>query len=135
MNRNRILWLIQGLLALVFLLAGVVKLVTPADTLAVLIPLPTLFVRFIGVCEALGGLGLVLPWLLGIRRQLTPLAASGLVVIMAGAVVLSPTVLGADVTSDGLPLVLGLLAASVAYGRREFSRAPARQPRAARASA
>ena len=40
--------------------------------------LPDLFIKFIGLCEILGALGLVLPGLLKIRRQLTPLAALGL---------------------------------------------------------
>jgi DoxX-like family len=133
---NRILWILQALLALVFLLAGGIKLALPAEVLATLIPLPVLFVRFIGVCETLGALGLVLPWLLGIRRELTPLAACGLVIIMAGAVVLSPSLTGGDLSSSLLPLVLGLLAATVARGRwARLNCAAEGQPRAARVSA
>jgi uncharacterized membrane protein YphA (DoxX/SURF4 family) len=134
-NRNRTLWILQALLAAVFLLAGGMKLLTPADALAAMIPLPTLFVRFIGTCELLGAVGLILPWLLGIRRELTPLAAAGLVIIMSGAVILSPSMTGGDLSSSVLPLVLGVLAACVARGRATSRREPARQPTAAQASA
>ncbi len=69
-----ILWIIQVLLALLFLFAGGTKLVLPIETLMSMgspnaIPLPGLFVRFIGVCEVLGALGLVLPGLLRISAR------------------------------------------------------------------
>src|SRR5437762_10843546 len=79
------------------------------------IVLPGLFVRFIGVCEVLGALGLILPGLLRIRPDLTPLAAAGLVIIMIGAVV--TTLATMDAVLALIPLVVGLLAAFVAYGR------------------
>jgi hypothetical protein len=63
----------------------------------------------------LGAIGLILPWLLRIRPILTPLAAAGLVIIMTGATVI--TGLGGDVAQALFPLIVGLLAASVAYGR------------------
>jgi len=112
-----LLWSVQGLLALVFLFAGGVKLVTPLDELMAQMPLPLpgWFVLFIGVAEVLGALGLMLPGLTHIRPGLTPLAAAGLVVIMVGAV--GYTVLAGDVLPALLPLVVGLLAAFVAYGR------------------
>ena len=72
------------------------------------------FIHFIGVCEVLGALGLILPGLLHIKPGLTPLAAAGLVIIMIGATVLS---LPMGVVMALLPLVTGLLAAFVAYGR------------------
>ena len=109
------LWIVQGLLALLFLFSGGIKLVLPLEKLAGLVPLPDLFVRFIGVAEVLGGIGLILPGLLGIRPGLTPLAAAGLVIIMIGATVI--TVAGGDVVPALIPLVVGLLAAFVAYGR------------------
>ena len=83
------LWIVQGLLALVFLFAGGMKLVLPLEQLTGPVPLPGLFVRFIGVAEMLGALGLILPGLLGIRPGLTPLAAVGLVIIMIGATVVT----------------------------------------------
>ena len=82
---NKVLWTLQGVLAVLFLLAGGAKLLTPAEQLAAQSPLPVGFLQFIGVCEVMGALGLVLPSLTGIRPQLTSLAAAGLVVIMVGA--------------------------------------------------
>src|ERR687892_155516 len=89
------LWIVQGLLALLFLFAGGMKLVQPIEALTEQMPLPGLFVRFIGVAEVLGAIGLILPGLLRIREGLTPLAAVGLVIIMSGATVL--TLAGGDV--------------------------------------
>jgi uncharacterized membrane protein YphA (DoxX/SURF4 family) len=117
---NYALWIVQVLLALLFLFAGGTKLVLPLDVLASMgspnqIPLPGLLVRFIGVVEVLGALGLVLPGLLRIRTGLTPLAALGLVFIMIGATALTFVADGAATAIS--PLVVGLLAAFVAYGR------------------
>ena len=109
------LWIVQGLLALLFLFAGGMKLVLPLEALTEQMPLPGLFVRFIGVAEVLGAMGLILPGLLRIRPGLTPLAAAGLVIIMIGATVL--TLASGDVASALIPLVVGLLLAFVAYGR------------------
>jgi multidrug transporter EmrE-like cation transporter len=108
----------QGLLALIFLFAGGIKLAMPAEELAAAmaaLPLPIAFVRFIAVCEVLGALGLVLPGVVRIRTELTPLAAAGLVVIMVGAV--TTTLATMDASMAVLPLVVGVLAATVAYGR------------------
>ena len=58
---NISLWIVQVLLALLFLFAGGVKLVLPLDKLTGPIPVPGPFTRFIGVAEVLGGLGLILP--------------------------------------------------------------------------
>jgi hypothetical protein len=112
---NYALWIVQGLLALIFLFSGGMKLVLPLAALTEQMPLPGLFVRFIGVVEVLGATGLILPGLLRIRPGLTPLAAAGLVIIMIGATVL--TLAGGDVVPALIPLVVGLLAAFVAYGR------------------
>jgi len=109
------LWTIQVLLALLFLFAGGMKLVMPIEEMTKQIALPGLFLRFIGVAELLGGLGLVLPGLLRIRPGLTPLAAAGLVIIMIGATAL--TLVIGPVAPALIPLVVGLLAVFVAYGR------------------
>jgi uncharacterized membrane protein YphA (DoxX/SURF4 family) len=109
------LWIVQGLLAAVFLFSGGMKLVLPLEKLAGPIELPGAFIRFIGVAEVLGGLGLILPGLLRIRPGLTPLAAAGLVIIMIGATALG--FMAGDFTMALIPLVVGLLAAFVAYGR------------------
>src|SRR4051794_16693328 len=116
MNRNRALWIVQGLLAALFLFAGGMKLITPVEVLSAMSPFPGEFIRFIGVCEVLGAVGLILPYAVRILPGLTALAAAGLVVIMVGATV-STLALGGGVTA--LPtVVLGLLAALVAYDRR-----------------
>ena len=115
---SRALWIVQGLLAALFLFAGGMKLVLPVEELTAQVPLPGLFVRFIGVCEVLGALGLILPGLLRIRPGLTPLAAAGLVIIMLGATVVTLATMDASLAL--IPLVVGLLAAFVAYGRRRL---------------
>jgi uncharacterized membrane protein YphA (DoxX/SURF4 family) len=112
---NASLWTAQTLLALLFLFAGVFKLITPAAEMAKQSPLPVAFIQFIGICEVLGGFGLILPGLTRIRTGLTPLAAAGLVIIMIGAVVV--TVATAPVTMAILPVVTGGVATFVAYGR------------------
>jgi uncharacterized membrane protein YphA (DoxX/SURF4 family) len=111
------LWLVQGLLALIFLFSGAMKLLLPLEVMTeqMPLPLPDLFLRFIGVAEVLGAIGLILPGLLHIKPVLTPLAACGLVIIMTGATAL--TVAGGDVGSALIPLVVGLLSVFVAYGR------------------
>ena len=130
MTRSRVLWAIQALLAAVFLFAGGMKLTLPAEVLTATFPFPELFMRFIGVCEVIGAFGLILPGLLRIRTELTPLAAAGLTIIMAGATV--TTVASMGVASALIPLVLGLLAAAVAYGRWQAvspqRSAPVQQP-------
>jgi hypothetical protein len=109
------LWIVQGLLALLFLFAGGMKLVLPLEALTAQTPLPSLFLRFIGVAEVLGAIGLILPGLLRIRPGLTPLAAAGRMIIMIGATVF--TLAYGEVAPALIPLVVGLLLAFVAYGR------------------
>ena len=112
---NIALWIAQGLLAAIFLFAGGMKLILPIEEMTKQLPLPGLFLRFIAVCEVLGAIGVILPWLLGLRPGLTPLAAAGLVIIMIGATAL--TLATAGITMALIPLVVGILAAFVAYGR------------------
>jgi DoxX-like protein len=117
MRRNVLLWIVQGLLAALFLFAGGMKLVLPIEAMSGgPIALPGPFLRFIGVAEVLGAIGLILPGLLRIRVGLTPMAAAGLVIIMTGATAI--TAMGGDVAPAVIPLIVGLLSASVAYGRR-----------------
>src|SRR4030095_12015784 len=98
-DMSRVLWVVQVLLAALFLFAGVMKLVMPLDQLVGAVALSGALLPFIGVVETLGALGLILPALLRIRPGLTPLAAVGLVIIMVGAV--------------GIPLMGGELAPDV----------------------
>lgn len=120
---NIALWIIQILLALLFLFAGGSKLVMSAEQMQNAaspnqVHLPIMFIRFIGVVELLGGLGLVLPGLLRIKKGLTPLAAIGLAIVMVGAVII--TIAGDGVVMAITPLIVGLLCAFVAYGRRNW---------------
>jgi uncharacterized membrane protein YphA (DoxX/SURF4 family) len=120
---NIALWIIQILLALLFLFAGGMKLIVPVEQLLAMgspnqIILPGLLLKFIGVCEVLGALGLILPGLLHKKPSLTPLAAVGLVILMIGAVALS---VAADGVAAGIvPLIVGALCAFVAYGRSKL---------------
>jgi uncharacterized membrane protein YphA (DoxX/SURF4 family) len=121
---NIVLWILQILLALLFLFAGITKLVLPADVLQSAGPpnaikFSALFLKFIGVLETLGGLGLILPGIFHRQQYLTPLAALGLVIIMIGAVI--TTIMGVGVSMIFGPLVVGLLCAFVAYGRWKVS--------------
>ena len=114
---TRTLWVVQGLLAFVFLFAGGSKFAMSTEEMQaqMKVPLSGAFLHFIGACEVLGSIGLILPGLLRIRPGLTPLAAAGLVIIMIGATVLSLMIGG--VVMALMPFVIGLLAAFVAYGR------------------
>jgi DoxX-like protein len=126
---SRTLWIVQCLLACVFLVAGAIKLVSPIDTLQAELPLPEALIRFIGFAETLGAIGLILPSLLRILPGLTPLAAAGLAILMIGATLLTPALSDGEIAPAVLPLVLGLLSALVVYGRTR--RVPI-QPRRAR---
>jgi hypothetical protein len=113
---NRALWALQVLLAALFLFAGAAKLAMPAAELARQTGVPALLMQFVSLAELAGGLGLLLPGLVRFHRELTPLAAAGLVVVMVGAVVLSA--LRVSLGAAALPLVVGLLLVTVVRGRR-----------------
>lgn len=111
------LWTIQALLAVIFVLSGGMKLLTPSDLLQAQSTLPIPLLRFIGSCEVAGALGLILPGLLRIRPGLTPLAAGCLVVLMVCATILTPFLIAPDLLMMTLPAAVGVLAAFVGYGR------------------
>src|SRR5215467_3446212 len=105
---NAALWIVQILLAALFLLAGSTKLVLPIDVLTSMgspnqIALPGWFIRFIGVSEVLGAIGLI------------PMAGAGLAIIMIGAT--SITLAANGLAPAVFPLIVGLLASFVAYAR------------------
>jgi uncharacterized membrane protein YphA (DoxX/SURF4 family) len=112
---HKLLWTLQILLAALFLFAGGMKLVLPTEELTRQSTLPGAFLRFIGVVEVLGAIGLVVPGLTRIRPGLTVAAAIGLVIVMAGAVVL--TVQSGPAKAALFPLLVGVLLAFVAWGR------------------
>ena len=120
---NIVLWILQILLALMFCFAGGTKLILPMSMLQDMSPpnaivFPGWFIRFIGVCEVLGALGLVLPGVFKTRQYLTPLAAVGLIIIMIGATVTNMMGVGASMAL--IPLVYALLLGFVAYGRSKL---------------
>lgn len=77
--------------------------------------LPLGFIYFIGICELLGALGLLLPGLLRIHTSLTPLAAAGLTIIMVGATTV--TVIAMAGAAAMFPAIVGIVTASIVYGR------------------
>ena len=115
------LWVVQGLLAALFVFAGSMKLTFPVEVMNQQVALPAWFLRFIGACEVLGAIGLVLPTALRILPILTPAAATGLAVIMTGAVIV--TAIAVSASQAIMPLIVGLLCAVVIYGRRSARRA------------
>ena len=121
-----VLWIIQGLMALLFLFAGVMKFITPVEEMTAHVPLPGPLLHFIGAAEVLGGLGLILPGLLRIQPGLTPLAAAGLSIIMVGATVITFATM--DAMTALIPLVVLLLVAFVAYGRWRLAPHSGRAP-------
>ncbi|MDB4877942.1 MAG: putative integral rane protein [Gemmatimonadetes bacterium] len=115
------LWAVQVLLALIFVFAGGMKLVMPIAAMTKEMALPGAFLRFIGVCELAGGLGLIFPALLRVRPYLTPAAAGGLVIIMSGAIGISMAGAGGSIKPALAPFVVGLFCAFVAYGRARIA--------------
>jgi uncharacterized membrane protein len=116
---NVFLWIVQAILAAMFAMSGVAKVLQPKEKLVDKYPwmqdVSQATVRFIGVMELLGAIGLIVPAATGIAPVLTPIAATGLAVIMA---------LGAGVhirrkESSGVAItaVLLVLAVLVAWGR------------------
>ena len=114
---NILLWIIQILLGLLFVFSGSMKFVMSVDQMNAQAPvvLPGIFLHFIGVCEILGGFGLILPSVLRIKPGLTPLAAAGLAIITAGATVI--TLMGPMKGMALVPFVTCVLCIFVAYGR------------------
>jgi hypothetical protein len=118
------LWIVQGLLALTFVGTGIWKVATPIPTLAAAMPwmgqVSPGFLYFTAVCDALGGIGVLLPSLTRIKPGLTVLAALGCVVLQASAIVFHVSRgEGANTPFNFLLVALSLF---VAWGRR--SKAP-----------
>lgn len=116
---NVLLWVLQGLLALAFGMAGGMKLFTPIDQLVAngmgFAADAPMLVRFIGLSEFLGAVGLILPSALKIQPKLTPIAAALLAFVMVLAA--GTHIMMNDLPGLGAPVVLGLMCAFVAWGR------------------
>jgi hypothetical protein len=116
---NVILWIAQLMLAAIFLMVGFIKVVTPIDQLAASLPfvkeMPAAFIKFIGVSEILGGLGLLLPSLLRVKPEITVLAAKALIIVMTLALVFH--VSRGEFSAIGTNIVLGAIALFISWGR------------------
>ena len=115
------LWVAQVLLAVVYLMAGGMKLTQPMTGLAAMgmgyaTQLPELFVRFVGLMEVLGAVGLIAPAATRILPFLTPLAAAGLAFVQVSAIVLH-ALRGETAMTLPVNLVLLALALFVLWGR------------------
>lgn len=116
---NIFLWITQCILAMVFILAGWMKSSTPIDELAVDLiwvkQTPEMLVRFIGISELLGGIGLLFPSLLKIKPILTPWAAISLALVMFLALIFH-LYLG-EYNAIAINLIFGGLALFIYWGR------------------
>ena len=124
---NIILWIAQVLLAGMFLMSGFMKVAQPIEELAKMLPwasqVPAGLVRFIGISEVLGGLGLILPALLRIKPILTAWAAVGLALVMLFAAGFHAS--RGETSAIGMNVILALVAIFIAWGR--FKKAPIQQ--------
>lgn len=116
---NVALWIVQALLAVGFAGSGAMKLIRPKEKLEPMMPYMEDFsdstVRFIGVVELLGAVGVILPAVTGIAPILTPVAAVGLVLLMALAIGVHAR--RREPQAYPINLVLLALAGLVAWGR------------------
>jgi uncharacterized membrane protein len=109
-------WIVSGLLAVAFLFIGLTKLVmSTADLEAAGQGVPVILFRIAGTAEVLGAIALVLPAATRILPVLTPIAASGLVLTMIGAV--TTNLIIGEYALAVQPLILGAVAAFVAWAR------------------
>jgi uncharacterized membrane protein YphA (DoxX/SURF4 family) len=115
---NIFLWILQALLTLMFLIHALLMFAPQspqARQMPYILAIQSPFRSALGTAEALGAIGLVLPGLTHILPWLTPLAAAGLVVFMAGAIVFH--IRRHENVNIVLNLILLVLALIVAYGR------------------
>ena len=116
---NISLWFAQGLMAFIFLMAGTMKATQPIEQLSLSMSwvkdFSTGMVRFIGLSEILGAIGLLLPSLLRIKPILTPIAALGLIIVMIAAFVYH--ILNAEYALLGVNIFLGAIAGFIVWGR------------------
>ncbi len=113
------LWTAQVVLAILFIMAGMMKSALPIDQLSLSVPwageVPQALVRFIGISELLGGIGLLVPGVFRIKPRLTPYAASGLLTIQVFAMIFHFS--RGEYGAIGFNVVLALAAAFIAWGR------------------
>lgn len=116
---NTALWIVAGVLAALFALAGLTKVVTPRDKLAAKMSwtkdATDAQVKLLGAAEVAGAIGLILPAALDIAPVLGPIAAIGLAVTMVGAIAVH--VKHREFATIAPVIVIGLMCTFVAYGR------------------
>ncbi|MCC6991594.1 MAG: DoxX family protein [Acidobacteria bacterium] len=113
---NVVLWILQALLALVFLAHGLMMLMPPPEVAAQMNEmLPRWFSLFLGVAEVAAGIGLVVPGVTRIKPVLVPAAALGVVIVMIGATILH--VVRNEMSPAAITTVLLVMAIVVAHGR------------------
>lgn len=116
---NISLWVVQSLLSIMFIMAGTMNTVQPIEKLAPMMPWVThvspLLVRFVGISQLLGGIGLLLPSILRIKPQLTAWAAIGIVALLTCAVIFHISI--GEINMIGVPIAFGLISAFIAWGR------------------
>lgn len=117
---NVVLWILQALLALVFLAHGLMFLMPPPEIATQMNEiLPRWFTLFLGVAEVAAGIGLVVPGVTRIKPGLVPAAALGVVIVMVGATILH--VVRNEMSSAAITTVLLVMAIVVAHGRLRLS--------------
>jgi len=116
--KNRLVWTLQILLALVFLAHGAMMLFPPAEVARLMNQaLPRWFQLFIGISEIVAVVGLTIPALTGIRPWLVSWAAAGLMIVMVSATVFHLT--RGEFSSAATTVVLLAMATTVAIARRQ----------------
>lgn len=116
---NIALWVVQALLGAMFIMAGGMKAAQPVEALAESLPwvtsTPAALVKFIGISELLGGIGILLPSILRIKPSLSVLAAYGLALVMLLAAFFHGS--RGEYSAIGVNLFMMALALFVAWGR------------------
>lgn len=127
MTHNRVLWVLQWIFGLYFIAIGVMHFAVPdglPDVMSWMYELSDTLHTVSGIAEILGGLGLILPSLTRIRPELTPLAAVGLIIVMAGAIVWHAS--RGELPNIATNVFLILVLSYIAYGRSRLAPIPAR---------
>lgn len=113
---NVVLWILQALLALVFLAHGLMFLMPPPEIAAQMnANLPRWFTLFLGVAEVAAGIGLVVPGVTRIKPVLVPAAALGIIIVLVAATIYH--VMRSEMSSAVITGVLLVMAIVVAHGR------------------
>jgi uncharacterized membrane protein len=119
---NILLWVLQGVLGVYFLFVGINHFIIPPglpDAMSWMYELSPALHAISGIAEILGGLGLILPGVTKIQTRLTPLAGSGLVLVMLGAAVWH--IQRGEMPNIVMNIFLAVLVGFIAYGRWRLS--------------